>query len=142
MRASPGSPKNQAVFGVVGTGRASGAHASHVLVPQEQLVAASGPASSSALAVLPYSFTTGWLAVMSTGLRASNATGMRVLVNGANGGLGRLALHLLRTSRRWRITAICAQGSREDCALRLAPKSRWNAAPDASNHCPPSTTSS
>jgi len=107
--------RDQAVFGVVGTGRASGAHASHVLVPQEQLVAASGPASSSALAVLPYSFTTMWLAVMSTGLRASNATGTRVLVNGANGGLGRLALHLLRT---WgsRITAICAQGSREDCA--------------------------
>jgi hypothetical protein len=56
-----------------------------------------------------------WLAVMSTGLRPSNAAGVRVLVNGANGGLGRLALHLLRT---WggRVTAICAQGTREDCA--------------------------
>jgi len=107
--------KDQAVFGLVGTGRTPGAHASHVLVPQEQLVAASGSASSSALAVLPYSFTTMWLAVMSTGLRPSNAAGVRVLVNGANGGLGRLALHLLRT---WggRVTAICAQGTREDCA--------------------------
>ena len=104
--------RGQPVFGLVGTGRASGAHASHVLVPQEQLVAAS--ASSSSLAVLPYSFTTMWLAVMSTGLRPSNATGMNVLVNGANGGLGRLALHLLRT---WgsRVTALCAQGTREDC---------------------------
>jgi NADPH:quinone reductase-like Zn-dependent oxidoreductase len=106
--------KDQPVFGLVGTGRTPGAHASHVLVPQEQLVAASAPTSSSALAVLPYSFTTMWLAVMSTGLRPSNATGMNVLVNGANGGLGRLALHLLRT---WgsRVTAICAQGTREDC---------------------------
>ena len=32
--------RDQAVFGLVGTGRAPGAHASHVLVPQEQLVAA------------------------------------------------------------------------------------------------------
>ena len=107
--------RNQAVFGLVGTGRAPGAHASHVLVPQDQLVATPGAASSSALAVLPYSFTTMWLALTSTGVRPSNATGLRVLINGANGGLGRLALHLLRT---WgsRITAICAQGTREDCA--------------------------
>jgi reticulon-4-interacting protein 1, mitochondrial len=106
--------KDQAVFGLVGTGRSPGAHASHVLLPQEQLVAASRAASSSVLAVLPYSFTTMWLAVMSTGLRPSNAAGARVLVNGANGGLGRLALHLLKT---WdsRVTAICAQGTREDC---------------------------
>ena len=106
--------KGQAVFGLVGTGRAPGAHASHVVVPQDQLVAAPKSASSSALAVLPYSFTTMWLAIMSTGLRRSNATGARVLVNGANGGLGRMALHLLR---RWgsRVTAICAHGSRKDC---------------------------
>jgi NADPH:quinone reductase-like Zn-dependent oxidoreductase len=39
---------------------------------------------------------------------------MKVLVNGANRGLGRLACHLLRT---WgsRVTAIWAQGTREDC---------------------------
>jgi NADPH:quinone reductase-like Zn-dependent oxidoreductase len=109
-----GLSKGQAVFGLVGTGRASGAHASHVVVPQEQLLAAPEIAASSALAVLPYSFTTMWLAMTSTGLRRSNATAARVLVNGANGGLGRLALHLLR---RWgsRVTAICAQGTRKDC---------------------------
>jgi NADPH:quinone reductase-like Zn-dependent oxidoreductase len=108
--------KGQAVFGLVRTGRAPGAHASHVVVPQEQLLAAPKGASSTALAVLPYSFTTMWLAVMSTGLRRSNATGARVLVNGANGGLGRLALHLLRS---WgsRVTAICAQGTRKDCVV-------------------------
>jgi len=106
--------KGQAVFGLIATGRASGAHASHVVVPQEQLVAAPKGALSSALAMLPYSFTTMWLALMSTGLRRSNATGARVLVNGANGGLGRLALQVLY---RWgsRVTAICAQGTRKDC---------------------------
>jgi reticulon-4-interacting protein 1, mitochondrial len=109
-----GLSKGQAVFGLVGTGRAPGAHVSHVVVPQEQLVAAPDGASSSALAVLPYSFTTMWLAVRSTGLRRLNATGAKVLVNGANGGLGRLALDLLRS---WgsRVTAICARGTRKDC---------------------------
>jgi len=108
--------KGQAVFGLVATGRAPGAHASHVVVPQDQLLAAPKGASSTDLAVLPYSFTTMWLAVMSTGLCRSNATGVRVLVNGANGGLGRLALHLLRG---WgsRVTAICAQGTRKDCIV-------------------------
>jgi len=106
--------RDQAVFGLVETGRASGAHASHVLVPQEQLVAAPASAPPPFLAVLPYSFTTMWLALESTGLRPSNASGARVLVNGANGGLGHLALHLLG---RWgaRVTAICAQGTRQDC---------------------------
>jgi len=106
--------RGQAVFGLVATGRASGAHASHVVVPQEQLVAAPKRASSSSLAMLPYSFTTMWLALTSTGLRRSNATGARVLVNGANGGLGQLALQVLH---RWgsRVTAICAQGTRKDC---------------------------
>src|SRR4030095_4392632 len=57
--------RDQAVFGLVGTGRAPGAHASHVLVPQEQLVAAPASAPPTSLAVLPYSFTTMWLARMS-----------------------------------------------------------------------------
>ena len=109
-----GFAKGQSVFGLVGTGRAGGAHATHVLVPQQQLVAAPPASSASTLALLPYSFTTMWLAVAATGLRASNATGTRVLVHGANGGLGRLALHVLRT---WgsRVTAICAPGTRDDC---------------------------
>jgi len=106
--------RNQAVFGLVGTGRAGGAHASHVVVSQEQLLAAPASMASTSLAVLPYSFTTMWLALASTGLRPSNATGARVLINGANGGLGRLALHLLGA---WgsRVTAICAQETRQYC---------------------------
>lgn len=109
-----GLAKGQAVFGLLGTGRAPGAHASQVVVPERQLIAAPTSAPPPALATLPYSFTTMWLAVTSTGLRRANAGGARVLVNGANGGLGRLALNLL-TSWGSRVTAICAEGTRDDC---------------------------
>ena len=102
-RLAPG----QRVFGLVATGKDGGAHASQVVVPQEQLVAVPEDFDPQALAVLPYSFTTMWLAVRSTGLVATNATGMRVLVNGASGALGRLALQLLS-----------AWGSRRDRDLR------------------------
>lgn len=104
----------QRVFGLVATGRDGGAHASHVVVPQDQLVAAPDMAEPVALAVLPYSFTTMWLAVRSTGLSASNAAAARVLVLGACGGLGQLSLQLLRA---WgsRLTAICGPGKGELC---------------------------
>jgi NADPH:quinone reductase-like Zn-dependent oxidoreductase len=105
---------SERVMGLVGTGRAGGAHASHVLVPAGQLIKAPAAMDAADLAVLPYSFTTMWLAVRSTGLSAENARGLRVLVHGACGGLGQLALQLLG---RWgaRITAICAPGNRERC---------------------------
>jgi NADPH:quinone reductase-like Zn-dependent oxidoreductase len=99
----------QRVFGLLGTGRAGGAHRSHVVVPQEQLLSAPAALDAPSLAVLPYCFTTMWLAVRSSGLTPENARGRRVLINGADGGLGRLALQLLRP---WacRITAICGPG--------------------------------
>ena len=106
----------QRVFGLVGTGRAGGAHASHVAVPQAQLLAAPGGVDAAALAVLPYSFTTMWLAVRSLGLDATSADRKRVLVHGACGGLGRLGLQLLHS---WgcQVTAICAPGRRELCVV-------------------------
>lgn len=99
----------QRVFGLLGTGRAGGAHASHVIAKQEHLLPAPEGSTPDDLAVLPYSFTTMWLAVRSVGLDADNAPGARVLIHGANGGLGRLAMQLLRP---WgcRITAICGKG--------------------------------
>jgi len=107
----------QPVFGLLGTGRAGGAHASHVLVPQAQLMAAPAQADPAALAVLPYTFTTMWLALRSTGLDASNAKGARVLILGASGGLGQLAMQAVRG---WgcRVTAICGRGQRR-VALEL-----------------------
>lgn len=104
-RLSPG----QRVFGLLDTGRAGGAHASHVIAKQEHLLPAPEGSTPGDLAVLPYSFTTMWLAVHAVGLEADNARGARVLINGANGGLGRLAMQLLHP---WgcRITAICGTG--------------------------------
>ena len=101
----------QRVFGVVATGKEGGAHASHVVVPQEQLRAAPAEVDLETLAVLPYSFSTMWLALRSSGLDAANAAGMRVLVNGASGALGQLSLQLLRA---WggEVTAICGRGKR------------------------------
>jgi hypothetical protein len=90
---------------------ARGAHASHVVVPQALLRPAPYDAEPAALAVLPYSFTTMWLALRSAGLAAANASGARVLIHGANGALGRLALQVLVP---WgsRVTAICAKRRR------------------------------
>ena len=109
-RLAPG----QRVFGLLATGKDGGAHASQVVVPQDQLVEVPEDFDPQALAVLPYSFTTMWLAVRSTGLVAGNATGVRVLVNGASGALGRLALQLLSA---WGsvVTAICGNGKADDC---------------------------
>ncbi|WP_457355417.1 alcohol dehydrogenase catalytic domain-containing protein [Roseateles sp. P5_D6] len=101
-RFAPGQP----VYGLLGTGRRGGAHATHVVVPQDGLLAAPAGMALADLAVLPYSFTTLWLALRATGLSATNARGARVLVHGASGGLGRLALQWLG---RWGcdVTAIC-----------------------------------
>jgi len=109
-RLAPG----QRVLGLVATGKDGGAHASHVVVPQEQLAEAPEDFDPQALAVLPYSFTTMWLAVRSIGLVAANAAGVRVLVNGASGALGRLALQMLGA---WGgvVTAICGNGRANDC---------------------------
>ena len=104
----------QRVFGLAATRRKGGAHASHVVVPQGQLRSAPEEVDLVTLAVLPYSFSTMWLALRASGLDSTNAGGMRVLVNGASGALGQLSLQLLHT---WgsKITAICGRGKRADC---------------------------
>lgn len=104
----------QRVFGLVGTGKGGGAHASHVVVPEAQLRPAPKGTEAAALAVLPYSFTTMWLAVRAVGLTPANAMGKRVLVLGAAGALGRLALQLL-SGWGCHITAICDAGNMDDC---------------------------
>ena len=104
----------QRVYGLVGTGKAGGAHASQVVVPESQLLAAPQGADAAALAVLPYSFTTMWLALRGAQLSASNAAGKRVLVHGAAGALGRLALQVL-SGWGCRVTAICDIGKAEEC---------------------------
>lgn len=104
----------QRVFGLVPTGKGGGAHSSQVLVPESLLRSAPVDIESQDLAVLPYSFTTMWLAVQATRLHARNAANKRVLVHGAAGALGRLALQLLS---HWGcdITAICDLNKADDC---------------------------
>lgn len=102
------------VFGLVATGRRGGAHASHVAVPQAWLRRAPPDAEPAALAVLPYSFTTMWLALRSLGLNPADAAGCKLLVLGAGGALGRLALQLLSA---WDciVTAVCDAGATDEC---------------------------
>jgi NADPH:quinone reductase-like Zn-dependent oxidoreductase len=104
----------QRVFGLVPTGKAGGAHASQVAVPASLLLPAPDGIDAASLAVLLYSFTTMWLALRGAGLDARNAAGRVVLVHGAAGALGRLALQLLK---HWgaRVTAICDVGRADEC---------------------------
>lgn len=112
----PGEPTwrpGDRVFGLLPTGP-RGAHASHVLAQARHLRAAPANYSSPELAALPYTFTTCWLALQSVGLDQHNAKGKEVLVHGASGGLGQLALQVLN---RWgaRVTAICSTPHVQTC---------------------------
>lgn len=101
------------VFGLVPTGR-QGAHASLVLAQARHLMAAPANCTSPELAALPYTFTTFWLALQSVGLHQHNAKDKEVLVYGASGGLGQLALQVLS---RWgaRVTAVCSTAHVQTC---------------------------
>lgn len=101
------------VYGLVPTGP-QGAHASHVLANSELLRAAPAQRSAAQLAALPYTFTTLWRALQSVGLNPASAKHKVVLVHGASGGLGQLALQLLH---RWgaRVTAVCSTAHVQTC---------------------------
>ena len=92
------------VYGLKPTA-ADGTHASHVLVKAAYVLRAPAGGDLQAVAALPYSFVTMWLAVRGVGLTRENAPGKNVLVHGAAGGLGTLALQMLSA---WgaKITAI------------------------------------
>jgi reticulon-4-interacting protein 1, mitochondrial len=102
------------VFGVKRTS-SDGAHASHIIVKAtpEQVRIAAGAQELRAIAAIPYNFVSMWLAVRDAGLTKGNAAGKSVLVHGAAGGLGTLALQMLST---WE--ASCGGESRLRPALR------------------------
>lgn len=93
-------------FGLVPTGR-SGAHATHVAVESRWLRPFVNGHDARSLAAFPYTFTTLWQSLRKAGIRESNAKDLEVLVHGASGGLGRMAIQLLT---RWgaKVTAICS----------------------------------
>lgn len=101
------------VFGLLPTGP-HGAHASQVLAPARYLRAAPAHHTAPELAALPYTFTTLWLALRSVGLDEHSAAGKAVLVHGASGGLGQLALQVLGG---WgaRVTAVCGTAHVQAC---------------------------
>lgn len=102
------------VFGVLPTGKGGGAHATHVSAAAGLMRPAPQASPPAALAVLPYTFTTLWLALRQAGVTPDVARGLRVVVHGASGGLGLLALQLLN---RWGaiVTAICSAANSEVC---------------------------
>lgn len=73
----------------------AGTHASHVVVKARHALPAPNDRDFPALAALPYSFVTMWLALKGAGLSADTARDKAVLVHGAAGGLGILAVQLL-----------------------------------------------
>jgi NADPH:quinone reductase-like Zn-dependent oxidoreductase len=102
------------VFGLLPTGRGGGVHASHVAVSACLLRPAIETLGFEAQAVFPYSFTTLWQALRGAGINMTNAKGLEVLVHGASGGLGQMALQLLA---HWgaSVTAICSTANKDLC---------------------------
>jgi len=101
------------VYGVKPTS-IEGTHASHVLTKAAHAIPAPEGQDLQLLAAIPYCFVTMWLAVRGAGLTRQNARGKRVLVHGAAGGLGTLALQMLSA---WgaRVTAITWPSSSAAC---------------------------
>lgn len=101
------------VTGLVPTGH-GGAHASHVSVASRWLVPAVKDIEAATLAAFPYTFTTLWQSLRTAGIDESNAKGLEVLIHGASGGLGQLAIQVLV---RWGalVTAICSTARIDVC---------------------------
>ncbi|MDA9505287.1 hypothetical protein XI09_11465 [Bradyrhizobium sp. CCBAU 11386] len=96
---------------------AQGTHANHALAKAAHVLPAPVGQDLQALAALPYSFVTMWLAVRGAGLTRQNASGKRVLVHGAAGGLGILALQMLS---RWGAQATAIARPPDFAACRQA----------------------
>jgi len=93
-----------------------GSHASHVLVDARHALRQPAGMSAVQLAALPYNFLTVWRALAGAGITPATAAGRRVLVHGASGGLGLIALRFLH-SMGAQATAV-AGGTGQQACLR------------------------
>ncbi len=108
--------EGDAVFGAMPPSSA-GTHASHVVVRAKHAVPQPRDMRTipaSALATLPYNFTTVLRALADAGLSEKNALGRNVLIHGASGRLGLLAV---RTLANWGayVTAISSAAGSAAC---------------------------
>jgi reticulon-4-interacting protein 1, mitochondrial len=101
------------VYGVKPVSR-DGSHTSHLLVKGAFARKAPPSGNIQGLAALPYSFVTMWLAARVAGVTRDDAAGKSVLVHGAAGGLGTLALQTLSA---WgaKVTAIAKAADLAAC---------------------------
>lgn len=74
-----------------------GTHATHVVVQEEHALPRPSTISSSALAALPYNFLTVFRAFEGAGITGPRVKGRNVLVHGASGGLGLIAVWLVNS---------------------------------------------
>ncbi|MEZ0606755.1 alcohol dehydrogenase catalytic domain-containing protein [Paraburkholderia sp. IW21] len=101
-------------MGLVPTGKKGGTHATPPTVDARFVRPAVSGLASRAPAALPYTFTTLWLALRGAGINECNAKGRSVIVHGASGGLGQLALQILGIGGA-SVTAICSTANIELC---------------------------
>jgi NADPH:quinone reductase-like Zn-dependent oxidoreductase len=91
-----------------------GSHATHLIVRADHALRQGGAVPAAVLATLPYNYLTVRRALADAGLAADTAVQRKVLVHGASGGLGQLAVWLLV---RWgaQVTAIGSGAGLDAC---------------------------
>jgi NADPH:quinone reductase-like Zn-dependent oxidoreductase len=105
----------------------AGAHATHIVVKEEHASSRPKGSSDSALATLPYNFLTVARAFAGAGINSGNVQDRDVLIHGASGRLGLMAVRSLAI---WgaRVTAVAGSTSIEACrragAVRTIDRSR------------------
>ncbi len=104
------------VYGMPRFPRAAGAYAEYVTAPSRQFASAPKSASPVQAAALPLAALTAWQAVVET---AEVGEGQTVLVHGARGGVGHLAVQLA-AARGARVAATAGRGDRGALATRDA----------------------
>jgi NADPH:quinone reductase-like Zn-dependent oxidoreductase len=105
--------EGDAVFGAKPPS-SDGSHATHLVVRAEHVVLQPKGLPPTRLATLPYNFLTVSRALAGAGIAMENIRGRDVLVHGASGGLGLLAVRMLHSFGA-HVTAIAGAGGHHAC---------------------------